>query len=287
MKTEITKEGGAQVRVTGPSRKLEVEFQGILSGMVRVMSERFKNNTFKKMNKGTLEKFEDSSMAIESDGETFVFKDAQVGNYAAIFLAMSKKSRKMILKQFSDKRIKAIITGVLMKASKDNAKALYGNIEKITGISASQLAAKEAMKAQTNALILETVEWSTKLRDDALQSFTANSLRGMSQGMGIDEIIENFDMTSKGQVAKSKMVARTQLSTFNSLLTKVRAQNLGITRAVWITSEDERVRPAHEVRNGKEFELDTGLYSSKDSKNLLPGVDYNCRCDYRLIIPSD
>lgn len=297
MKRNINATGGAQVRVTGPSRKLEREFQGVLSGMVKTMSERFMNNTFKKMNKGTVEKFEDSampeitrfsdaSMAIEYNGEQFQFKDAQVGNYAAIFLAMSKKSQRMIMKQFSDSKIKAIVGGILLKAKADNAKSLYGNIEKITGISVQELAAKEALKANTNALILETSQWSMKLRNEALESFTANSLRGMAQGMGIDEVIEDFNALSSERVTRAKMAARTQLSTFNSLLTKVRAQNLGITKAVWITSQDERVRPSHADRNGKEFELDKGLTSSKDNKDLLPGVDFNCRCDYRLIVPN-
>jgi len=285
-KMNIEVVGGADVRMRGPSRTLERKFEKFLSGMVETMAVRFKNNTFKKLNKKTVEKFEDTSNSITYNGEKFSFNDAQVGNYASIFLSLSKKSRKMILKQFSDEKIKKIVTELLLQVKKQNAQVLYSKIENIADISSSRLAAVEAIKPQTNALILETVEWASKLRDDALNQFVADSLRGMAQGYGLDEVVSNFNSLANNRVTRAKMVARTQISTYNSLLTKIRAQNLGITKAVWVTSRDERVRPSHEDRSGKEFDLSKGLYSSLDGKDLLPGVDFNCRCDYKLIVPD-
>ena len=64
-------------------------------------------------------------------------------------------------------------------------------------------------------------------------------------------------------------------------------KKLGIKKAVWRTSADERVRASHEARDGKEFELSEGLYSSVDGKTLLPGTDYNCRCSYRMILEDE
>ncbi len=286
-KINVKADGGNAVRTRGPSRALERKFQRFLSGMIATMATRFENNTFKKLNKKTVNKFADASNTVTYNGESFAFNDAQVGNYASVFLSLSKKSRRMILKQFSDERIKKIVTDLLLRVKRNNADVLYSKIENITEISSARLAATEALKPQTNALILETVEWATKLRDDALNQFVADSLRGMAQGMGLDEVVENFNTLSNNRVTRAKMVARTQISTYNSLLTKIRAQNLGITKAVWITSRDERVRASHADRAGKEFDLSDGLYSSVDGKDLLPGVDYNCRCDYRLIVPSE
>ena len=108
----------------------------------------------------------------------------------------------------------------------------------------------------------------------------------MAEGESLESILSKFDGMIEKRKGHAKMVARTQITTFNSLTTKARAKNLGIDTAVWLTSEDERVRPAHAARNGKEFTLSDGLHSSIDGKTLLPGVDYQCRCDYRLIIPK-
>jgi SPP1 gp7 family putative phage head morphogenesis protein len=84
----------------------------------------------------------------------------------------------------------------------------------------------------------------------------------------------------------AKMIARTQISTINSLTSKIRAQNLGITKAIWVSARDERTRASHASRDGKEFELSEGLYDSIDGKTLLPGIDFQCRCDYILKIPE-
>ena len=82
------------------------------------------------------------------------------------------------------------------------------------------------------------------------------------------------------------MGIRTQISKVNSFGSKTRARNLGIEKAVGGTSGEEGVRPAHEARDGKEFKLADVSYSSIDGKTLLPGTDYNCRCDYKMIIPD-
>ena len=39
--------------------------------------------------------------------------------------------------------------------------------------------------------------------------------------------------------------------------------------------------------DGKKFKINEGLYSSCDGKTLLPGMDYNCRCIMKPIIPDD
>jgi uncharacterized protein with gpF-like domain len=57
-----------------------------------------------------------------------------------------------------------------------------------------------------------------------------------------------------------------------------------VKRAVWDTAGDESVRASHIGRDGEEFDLAEGLYSSMDGKWLLPGVDYNCRCTARYIL---
>ena len=82
------------------------------------------------------------------------------------------------------------------------------------------------------------------MRDDTLQMWTSNTLRQMAEGKGLPEILSQFDGMVEKRRGHAKMVARTQIATFNCLTSKARAQNLGITKARWVTSADERVRPA-------------------------------------------
>jgi SPP1 gp7 family putative phage head morphogenesis protein len=275
MKREVVSPNGANIK-SPPAPKAEMrEFGSAIKYMIDEMATRWRNQVFGYLNKSTIEKFE----------TTDSFADAQTGNFANIFLAQSERVRKKLLKQFDDKRIKAVSDKYTGKISARNKKQFYSRIEKSIGISREELEATEGLTATINAYNLETSQWVKKMRDETLQQWTASTLRQMAEGKGLPEILSQFDGLVEKRKGHAEMVARTQIATFNSLTTKARASNLGIQKARWITSSDERVRPCHNARNGKEFDLSEGLYASCDGKTLLPGVDYNCRCDYELIIP--
>lgn len=214
------------------------------------------------------------------------FEDAQIGNFASILLRLAKGAKKSILKQFSNGRLESISQSVLAKLDKKTKREFYERVAGKTGIDVTSLIAKEGIKSTTNALVAETAQWIQTLRDDTFQRFTNNTLFAMSQGESLDTIVGTFDTIVKERKNHAKFLARNQVQNYNSITTKIRAQNLGITEAVWETAGDERVRPSHRDRDGKTFKLAEGLYSSMDGLHLLPGVDYNCRCSYTMIIPE-
>jgi len=273
MKREIKAEKPTPLKAPGTPRAQERELAEVALFMVEQMSQRFRNQVFKALNQSTVEKFADAP--------------SQGGNYAKAYLRMADRVRRKLLKQFDDKRIEELVQTILDKVNKRNRTELYSKVEKRIGLSSLELTQTEGLMASMNALNLETAQWVKKLRDETLEMYTANSLRAMTQGSSLAEIMEQFDGLVEKRKNHAKFTARNQIANFNSITTKLRAQNLGITRARWITSHDERVRECHKKRNGKEFDLDKGLYSSCDGKWLLPGVDYQCRCDYELIIPAD
>ena len=238
--------------------------------MVEQMQQRFKNQILLKLNKKTVEKF----------------ADAQVGNYASVFLTMANRTSRKLKKQFDNKKIEKITGDVLGKVNKANQEQTYAPFEKGLGLNVTALIAAEGLKPQVNALVSETAQWSKKLRDETLEFFTANTLRSMSLGLPLEEVIKEFDLAASKKKNAAKFVARNQVANFNGLTTKIRHQKLGITTGIWVTSRDERVRKCHELRDKKEFDLAEGLYSSCDQKTLFPGTDYNCRCTYRAIIPD-
>jgi len=248
----------------------EREFGDIIEKMVERMAKQWKNQVLRAMNQGTIEKF----------------ADAQKGNFAKILLSMARNVKKKLLKQYDDSRIESMSNQFTSKVDKRNQKELYGKLESKIGISRDELEATEGLTFQINAYKLETSQWVKKLRDETLEDWTSNTLRLMADGKGLPEILSQFDGMVEKRKNHAKMVARTQIASFNSLTTKARAQNLGLTKAVWVTSNDERVRRSHRDRNGEEFDLSEGLYSAQDGKTLLPGTDYQCRCDYRILIPG-
>lgn len=249
----------------------EREFSEAMQYMIEIMSKRFANQAIKALSASTVEKFE----------------DAQVGNYANIFLGLANKVKKKMLKQFNNDRLDELAAKILNSTNKKAASQLYAQVENTIGIPSTQLLANEGMRFQTNALILETSQWAKKLRDETLELYTANTLRAMTLGTSLEEIMKEFSGMEEKRLNHAKFTARNQIANFNAVTSKIRTQKLGITRAIWRTSRDERVRRCHQVRDGKEFNLDEGLYSSCDGKTLIPGVDFQCRCIAEYIIPEE
>lgn len=268
---KIIAEGTAIIKAPGSPRAQERELERAISYMVDQISRRFRNQVFNELHKSTVDKF----------------ADARVGNYASIYLKLANRVRRKLLRQFDDDRITQLVRTVLDKVNKRNRSELYAKVEKRIGLSTKELTASEGLSSQVNALTLETAQWIKKLRDETIENYTANSLHAMTTGSSLEDIMKQYEGLVEKRKNHAKFTARNQITNFNSITTKIRAQNLGITRARWITSRDERVRTCHVKRDGKEFDLNKGLYSSCDQKYLLPGVDYQCRCDYELIIPED
>lgn len=289
MMREIKAEKPTPIKGPKSPRAIENEMGDFLSFMVDQMAQRYRNQVLDQLNVSTVEKFADEAPD-PVDAVTLArheFKDAQTGNFAAILLRLAKKTKRKLLKQFDDTRIEAEIRKQLGKLDRKSREDFYSRIAAKVGIDVKDLIAREGLKSTTNALMLETAQWVKTLRDEALESFTNNTLFAMSQGESLDTIVGKFSEVVSERKNHARFLARNQVQNYNSVTTKIRAQNLGITKAVWLTAGDERVRPAHAARDGKEFDLDKGLYSSADGKTLLPGTDYNCRCTYEMVIPSE
>jgi len=271
MKREVKAPKGAQIKSPEPPKSEIRQFGNAIEYMVDQMAQRWRTQILKELNQDTISKFSDAS---------------QVGNFAKIFLAMAARVQRKLLKQFDDKRIENLAKKYTSKVDNRNKAEFYRRAEEKIGISREELEATEGLTSQINAYKLETMQWIKKMRDDTLQQWTSQTLRQMAEGKGLPEIMKQFDGMVEQRKGHAKMVARTQISTFNSLTSKARAQNLGITKAIWRTASDERVRTCHQARDGKEYLLSEGLYSSCDGKTLLPGTDYNCRCTAIMIIPE-
>ena len=289
MKRDITAEVDNTFKSPEHQKGHEAQFERMVSFMMDEISQRFRNQAIGGLQVKTVNKFADSidaSFESEIEPTRADYYDAQIGNYASVYLKLADRTKRKLTKQFDDKRIVALTKQLLNKTNATNRSKLYAAVEKRVGISSAELIATEGLSSTVNALELETAQWVKKLRDDTIQDYTANSLRVMASGGSLEDVLEQFSGLEEKRKNHAKFTARNQIANYSSLLTKARAQNLGITTARWVTARDERVRPCHKVRDKKEFDLSKGLYASCDGKHLLPAIDFNCRCDYELIIPK-
>lgn len=78
--------------------------------------------------------------------------------------------------------------------------------------------------------------------------------------------------------AHAAFIARDQIGTLQMELTRARQTQAGITRFVWRTRRDSRVRPSHAARNGRSFTWVDG------ADGEFPGGPPNCRCRSSAVV---
>ena len=252
--------------------------------MVDQITERFRVNALEALSQDDIQKFSGSDSS---------FQDA---NFAKEFNRLANKVRQSVLSQFNNDRIDKVVETVLGKANRRNRRVLYNTLKRRLSVDPGELAKTEGLTFQANARIAESAEWVKKLRDETLEGFHLNSLHAMAEGRSIDYVVEEFRNTANKRRNHVQYLARTQINNFNSQMTRLRAKNLGITKAKWLTANDERVRgrpggrwpnakPSHWDLHNTEFDLEEG--AAVNGRRLWPGSDHNCRCTYMLVIPGE
>ena len=78
--------------------------------------------------------------------------------------------------------------------------------------------------------------------------------------------------------AHATLIARDQIGKLFGDLTKERDQEIGITRFIWRTAGDERVRDSHDALEGQEFTWAEGAEDSQTGETIWPGTAIQCRC---------
>jgi SPP1 gp7 family putative phage head morphogenesis protein len=108
------------------------------------------------------------------------------------------------------------------------------------------------------------------------------------------EIQQRFGVTE----ARARLIARDQVAKLNASITQSRNQALGLDQYEWSTSGDERVRESHKAMNGKLCRWDDPTVYSEDGgatwgpRSAIggveqhPGMDYQCRCVSRAVLPA-
>lgn len=255
-----------EIKAYRRTENFEAELDNFLSFMSQEVGNRYKNQVLSKMNVSTVNKF----------------KDAQTGNFGVVFNSLAKVAIRMLLKQFSNKRIEKYIKALYARVNIANQKDIYKAIQGDIGINVLDIIKTDGLNGFVNANSLKTLLQIQATRDKAIEDMSTNLLRLMVSGQSLDTLYEEVENVTGKNKTKSTLVARQELTVFNSQLNKKRALNLGFSQRKWNavggTSGSARTRKCHTARDGKFYPVDGKLYSSCDGKSLEVGEEINCRC---------
>lgn len=96
---------------------------------------------------------------------------------------------------------------------------------------------------------------------------------GLQKGMTADQLAKQVRLRFHVTASRARLIARDQVGKFHATMDKERHQEIGITRFIWSTSLDERVREDHRALEGKIF-----TYAHGHPVEGLPGQPIQCRC---------
>jgi len=102
-------------------------------------------------------------------------------------------------------------------------------------------------------------------------------------GFDLKTLTDNLEHAYHIGRNRCKLIARDQANKAHAAIEQARRQELGIKKAIWRHSAAAKEpRKSHVEANGKEFEVDKGMYL--DGKWVLPGEEINCGCTSRAVI---
>lgn len=92
------------------------------------------------------------------------------------------------------------------------------------------------------------------------------------------EILEDFGGMIHNQLemtrSRAHLIAKDQIAKYNSSLHELRQREAGVTKYIWSTSKDERVRPKHAAMEGKIVSWDDPPPVGVHGEKLHVGQDY-------------
>lgn len=150
--------------------------------------------------------------------------------------------------------------GVLLKANAGAVSELTG----IKGLARFEPSMVTAWRKENTDLIVSLVK-------DQVEDLKSQILE-RTQGLRVEEIQALIQERFSVSASRAELIARDQTLKLNAQMSRENFKRAGVSRYVWTTTRDERVREEHEALDGQTFSFD----DPPEPGN--PGEDFQCRC---------
>jgi len=141
------------------------------------------------------------------------------------------------------------------------------------------------MRAVVQATISEQVNLISDIADRHLTNVDGAVMRSIQQGQDLHQLTNELEDTLGVTRRRAAFIARDQTNKTTATLARQRGLDLGCTEGEWLHSAGgKKPRPEHVAFSGKRYSLAKGAHL--EGKWTHPGVEPNCRCVSRLVLPS-
>lgn len=207
---------------------------------------------------------------------------AQDASPAATMAAAMRKMARRWLTKFDD-AAKKIATGFADGTLRASDSAFQKNLRD-AGFTVKFKQTAE-MNDAYRAIVAENVGLIKSIAQQHLTQVQTIVMQSVQNGRDLkfvrDQLTNRYDITSR----RAALIARDQNNKATSVMVRARQQALGITQAIWVHSgAGKEPRPSHVKANGQKYDISKGMFL--DGVWTWPGVEINCRCTQRPVIPG-
>ena len=198
---------------------------------------------------------------------------------------MNRDNTERILKALEEARQMKIVVGTGMKATTmfddlnkqaiTTLKVLPENIQITVDLTDAQK--KDLLNNYQNNLLGYLGDWKIEQIERLKLKTEKNAALGYRADRLADIVKSEFSVSKQ----RAKFIARQETALFVSKYREERYTGAGVTKYVWSTSQDERVRPDHAALNHQVFSWDSPPVVDRATVPIRrgnPGEDWNCRC---------
>ena len=172
----------------------------------------------------------------------------------------------------NDSDIKAIALRNGKRVNDFNQQEVKKSYEKVIGIDV--FASEPWLNQEMNAFVSSNVKLIKTVPDEFFGRVEKIVSQGVRAGTLTEDIVNELeDKVEPWAESRLDFIARDQVSKFNGQLNMLRQTEIGVSSYTWETSQDERVRPSHEEKQGNVYRWD-----DPPADTGHPGEDYQCRC---------
>lgn len=207
-----------------------------------------------------------------------VHLDAEGGNPQRRVNKIIRGMESALSKAFPHDRLEALAERVAEATSEHQKAELLRQVKSTVGVDLKNIADRK-LRPRVKQFAAENVALIKTIPQQLFADVEKRVLSGMRQGLRHEELAEQLQERFGVSESRAKLIARDQVLKFNGELNKVRQQDLGVTRFVWRTVHDNRVREVHSERDGKTYSWDDPPGDESDpGDGSFPGEGINCRC---------
>lgn len=174
-------------------------------------------------------------------------------------------------KRFSPNKLEGLAGRVGQATSDFQKKDLERQVRAALGIDLNAVL-DAGLSKRMAAFTAENVALIKSIPNQYFDQVEKTVIAGMRSGIRHEEIAKDIEERFEVSKSRAALIARDQVGKWQSELDAARQQQLGVTRFIWRTVHDERVRPEHQALDGEVFS-----YDDPPSEGL-PGTPINCRC---------